>query len=62
MGGDGGGGWLDGEVGLEESLMVCKGPTIVTRPLAPAEMCVRARAGVDSSAEDHGLLHTSKGI
>ena len=28
MGGDGGGGGLDGEVGLEESLVVCEGPTI----------------------------------
>ena len=43
----GGGGGLDGEVGLEESLVVCEGPTIITRLLASAETCVSARAGVD---------------
>ena len=47
MGGDGGGGELDGGTGLEESLLVCEGPTIVTRPLASAEMCMSALAGVD---------------
>ena len=46
MGGDGGGG-LDGEVGLEESLVVCERPTNVTRLLASAETCVSTRAGVD---------------
>ena len=34
---------------LEESLVVCEGPTIVTRPLGFAETCVSARAGVDKS-------------
>ena len=47
MGGDGGGGRLEGEVGLEESLVICEGLAIVPRPLACAETCVSTRTGVD---------------
>ena len=47
MRGDRVGGGFDGEVGLEESLVGCEGPIMVTRPLASAEVCVSACAGVD---------------
>ena len=46
MGGDGGGGGFDGEVGVN-SFAGCSGPMKVTRPLRSAIMCVVDRAGVE---------------
>ena len=46
VGGDGGGSGFDGEIGVEESLVGCEGPIVVTRTLVSAEMFVSARAGV----------------
>ena len=41
--------------------MGCEGPIKVTRPLASAEMCLSARAGVERNAEDHGLFRVLPG-